>query len=104
MPDPSGRLKAALADRYDIEREVGAGGMATVYLARAGWIRDCALLVPGSETETAVRDVVAWRAGGARWGRGVDRSEVAAGDRVAGSENGRSADLEQPSIRTLEGA
>jgi len=27
------RLKAALADRYAIEREVGAGGMATVYLA-----------------------------------------------------------------------
>ncbi len=28
------RLKAALADRYAIERELGAGGMATVYLAR----------------------------------------------------------------------
>jgi hypothetical protein len=28
------RLAAALADRYRIEREVGAGGMATVYLAR----------------------------------------------------------------------
>ncbi|HEX9729753.1 MAG TPA: protein kinase [Gemmatimonadales bacterium] len=27
------RLKAALADRYTIERELGAGGMATVYLA-----------------------------------------------------------------------
>ncbi len=27
------RLKAALADRYAIERELGAGGMATVYLA-----------------------------------------------------------------------
>jgi serine/threonine-protein kinase len=27
------RLKAALADRYHIEREIGAGGMATVYLA-----------------------------------------------------------------------
>ncbi len=26
-------LKVALADRYVIEREVGAGGMATVYLA-----------------------------------------------------------------------
>ena len=33
MPDPLGRLKAALADRYAIEREIGAGGMATVYLA-----------------------------------------------------------------------
>jgi serine/threonine-protein kinase len=27
------RLIAALADRYRIERELGAGGMATVYLA-----------------------------------------------------------------------
>jgi serine/threonine protein kinase len=27
-------LSAALADRYRIERELGAGGMATVYLAR----------------------------------------------------------------------
>jgi predicted ATPase/tRNA A-37 threonylcarbamoyl transferase component Bud32 len=30
-PDP--RLAAALADRYRLERELGAGGMATVYLA-----------------------------------------------------------------------
>jgi len=28
------RLRAALADRYRIEREIGAGGMATVYLAQ----------------------------------------------------------------------
>src|SRR5579862_3657595 len=28
------RLTATLADRYFIERELGAGGMATVYLAR----------------------------------------------------------------------
>ena len=28
------RLQAALADRYRVERELGAGGMATVYLAR----------------------------------------------------------------------
>jgi len=27
-------LRAALADRYIIEREIGVGGMATVYLAR----------------------------------------------------------------------
>ncbi len=27
------RLKTALADRYKIERELGHGGMATVYLA-----------------------------------------------------------------------
>jgi serine/threonine-protein kinase len=34
MPDALDRLKAALADRYLIEREIGSGGMATVYLAR----------------------------------------------------------------------
>src|SRR5712691_10704797 len=34
MADSFDRLKAALADRYTIERELGAGGMATVYLAR----------------------------------------------------------------------
>jgi eukaryotic-like serine/threonine-protein kinase len=33
MPDALIRLTAALADRYRIERELGAGGMATVYLA-----------------------------------------------------------------------
>ena len=33
MADNFDRLKAALADRYAIEREVGTGGMATVYLA-----------------------------------------------------------------------
>ncbi len=33
LPEFVERLKAALADRYRIERELGAGGMATVYLA-----------------------------------------------------------------------
>ena len=35
MPDPVARLNAALEGRYAIERELGEGGMATVYLA--GW-------------------------------------------------------------------
>ncbi len=34
MDDHAARLKAALADRYQIERELGRGGMATVYLAQ----------------------------------------------------------------------
>ncbi len=34
MSDAETRLAAALAGRYAIERELGAGGMATVYLAR----------------------------------------------------------------------
>ena len=33
MADPAARLNAALQGRYRIERELGAGGMATVYLA-----------------------------------------------------------------------
>jgi serine/threonine protein kinase len=33
MPDIPNRLAAALADRYRLERELGQGGMATVYLA-----------------------------------------------------------------------
>ena len=33
MPDTLARLTSALADRYTIERELGAGGMATIYLA-----------------------------------------------------------------------
>jgi eukaryotic-like serine/threonine-protein kinase len=33
MTDPASHLAAALADRYKIERELGQGGMATVYLA-----------------------------------------------------------------------
>jgi serine/threonine-protein kinase len=33
MSDASARLASALADRYRIERELGQGGMATVYLA-----------------------------------------------------------------------
>ena len=34
MTDVPGRLTAALADRYQLERELGQGGMATVYLAQ----------------------------------------------------------------------
>ena len=33
MNDTLDRLRAALAGRYTVERELGSGGMATVYLA-----------------------------------------------------------------------
>ncbi len=33
MTEITSRLSTALADRYKIEREIGEGGMATVYLA-----------------------------------------------------------------------
>jgi eukaryotic-like serine/threonine-protein kinase len=34
MTEPVARLREALAGRYDLQRELGAGGMATVYLAQ----------------------------------------------------------------------
>jgi len=34
MTEVFDRLKSALADRYNIERELGVGGMATLYLAK----------------------------------------------------------------------
>jgi eukaryotic-like serine/threonine-protein kinase len=33
VPDVFARLTEALADRYTLDRELGEGGMATVYLA-----------------------------------------------------------------------
>ena len=33
MTDLTGQLRTALADRYRLERELGRGGMATVFLA-----------------------------------------------------------------------
>jgi serine/threonine-protein kinase len=34
LTDPRARLETALSDRYEVERELGQGGMATVYLAK----------------------------------------------------------------------
>src|SRR6187200_2906366 len=34
MPELLARLQSALADRYRLDREIGAGGMATVFLAQ----------------------------------------------------------------------
>ena len=33
MPEITGRLSTALADRYKIERHLGEGGMATLHVA-----------------------------------------------------------------------
>jgi serine/threonine-protein kinase len=47
LPDASDRLRDALSGRYTIEREIGRGGMATVYLARdQRHDRNVALKVP----------------------------------------------------------
>jgi len=46
MPDSLDRLKSAIGDHYQIERELGHGAMATVYLARDIYLeRDVAIKV-----------------------------------------------------------
>jgi serine/threonine protein kinase len=53
--DPSDRLRTALADRYAVQRELGRGGMAIVYLARdLRHDRDVAIKVLKSEFASAV--------------------------------------------------
>ena len=39
MEDLQGRLQEAVSDRYTIDREIGRGGMATVFLAEEHHLR-----------------------------------------------------------------
>jgi serine/threonine protein kinase len=55
MTDPVARLSRALEGRYRFEREIGAGGMATVYLARdVRYDRDVAVKVLKPDIAAAV--------------------------------------------------
>ncbi len=56
MSDPLDRLRSALAGRYEIDRELGRGGMATVYLAQdIRHARKVALKVVDSQAADADR-------------------------------------------------
>jgi serine/threonine-protein kinase len=72
VPDLLDRLRAALADRYAIEREIGSGGMATVYLAddvrhhrrvAVKILRPDLAAALGPERFLQEIDIAAWRAG-----------------------------------------
>ena len=71
------RLSAALSDRYRIERELGQGGMATVYLARdIKHDRDVAIKV-------LREDLAASLGGGPLPARDQDRRAIAASEHPA---------------------
>ena len=60
MPDRIEELRTVLAGRYEIERQIGQGGMATVYLAErevAGATQRVALKLirPGAHTEEVLK-------------------------------------------------
>ena len=58
MTNPITRLNAALEGRYVIERELGEGGMATVYLAEdlcgGGWLDESACTAEMTMTTTVI--------------------------------------------------
>jgi serine/threonine protein kinase len=56
MPDLQSRLNEALTGRYVLDREIGAGGMATVFLARdLRHERDVTLKVLDPELAASIR-------------------------------------------------
>ena len=93
MTDVLARLGAALADRYRLERELGQGGMATVYLAEdlkhdrkvaVTVLRPELAAVIGAETAQAAETVRKW----------VRQAQIDAGSR-AGPTSEESAELKK---------
>ena len=73
MPDPITRLNAALEGRYAIERELGEGGMATVYLADdIKHERKVALKVLKPELRSLLGSICLSRLHGTRKGRALN--------------------------------
>ena len=72
-------LQSALADRYQVEREVGRGGMATVYLAQ-----DVRHHRPGHQARTRVRARA--RATATRGGANRRRSTASINPACAGDD------------------
>jgi serine/threonine protein kinase len=61
MPKLLGRLQSALADRYGLDRETGAGGMVTVYLAQdVPHGRPVAVKVVRPELATGIGAIASW--------------------------------------------
>ncbi len=72
MTDQTDRLKSALADRYAIERELGSGGMATVYLAEdVKHHRKVAVNVLRTDVSSELGVGRSWRTHAARHGTGL---------------------------------
>jgi serine/threonine protein kinase len=57
-PEQLDRLRAVLADRYRIERELGRGGMAIVYLAED--LKHHCLIARGTETSSSPQFPIPW--------------------------------------------
>jgi serine/threonine protein kinase len=83
MSGPDTRLALALADRYRIERELGQGGMATVYLAEdVKQSRKVALKVLKPELAAVLGAVKRSRALAPRSGSACGTSQHVSGDPV----------------------
>jgi serine/threonine-protein kinase len=85
------RIRAALAARYAVEQEIGAGGMATVYLARD-------LKPPRRRALTVLRPALA----ATLCGDGCFGEVGVAGRRFCFTNNDRTSDIYMADLQTLK--